>query len=320
MEFELDGKTESVTVDSGVGKEIVKEELRGDIVGNLFYPAKGGKFPVIIHINGGINHIQDARSSLLAREGYLVLELAYNVQDYGQPVLFTRDGMPLEYVEQAIKTILSHQKAYGDRVVLMGQSQAGSTQLPVASELTYKGQRWQKMDEYMQIDDLAELGKYFNLPEEFGQAFSPKYGTFVVLRGPGGFLWKEKEGNEGEFELNYEAAKSIKERRFPLENLNKLHFFSTLDDRTITPSFDLAIELMEYFLGDLPNCHVEHFHSGHLAVLPEIPVVHCSNMSLGQLKCGLIWSSNESEEEKLKEANEYRSIHRRVKEILRENL
>ena len=72
------------------------------------------------------------------------------------------------------------------------KAQAGSTQLPVASELTYKGQRWQKMDEYMQIDDLAELGKYFNLPEEFGQAFSPKYGTFVVLRGPGGFLWKGK--------------------------------------------------------------------------------------------------------------------------------
>ena len=76
---------------------------------------------------------------------------------------------------------------------------------------------------------------------------------------------KEKECSEGEFELNYEAAKSIKERRFPLQNLNKLHFFSTLDDRTITPSSDLAIELMEYFLGDLPNCHVEHFHSGHLA-------------------------------------------------------
>ena len=46
MEFELDGKTESVTVDSGVGNEIIKEELRGDIVGNLFYPSKvsGGCF------------------------------------------------------------------------------------------------------------------------------------------------------------------------------------------------------------------------------------------------------------------------------------
>ena len=40
MEFELNGETEIVTVDSGVGDEIVKEELRGEIVGNLFYPSK----------------------------------------------------------------------------------------------------------------------------------------------------------------------------------------------------------------------------------------------------------------------------------------
>ncbi|CBY12755.1 unnamed protein product [Oikopleura dioica] len=121
MEFELNGETEIVTVDSGVGDEIVKEELRGEIVGNLFYPSKGGKFPVIVHINGGVNHVQDARSSLLAREGYIVLELAYNVQEYGQPVLFLRDAFPLEYVEQSIKKVLAHDKAYGDTVVLIGQ-------------------------------------------------------------------------------------------------------------------------------------------------------------------------------------------------------
>jgi hypothetical protein len=40
---------------------------------------------------------------MLAREGYIVLELAYNVQEYGQPVLFMRDAFPLEYVEQSIK-------------------------------------------------------------------------------------------------------------------------------------------------------------------------------------------------------------------------
>ena len=39
---------------------------------------------------------------MLARKGYCVLELAYNVQEYGQPVLFTRQHFPLEYVENAI--------------------------------------------------------------------------------------------------------------------------------------------------------------------------------------------------------------------------
>ena len=123
------------------------------------------------------------------------------------------------------------------------------------------------MDEYANVDDLELLGKYFTLPEDFSQAFKPKYGTFVVLRSPGGegFLWQEKEGEEGIFEMNYRAANAIKEERFPLENINKLHYFNTLDDRNITPTSELAIEMQEFFLGDLPNCSVEHFHSGHLA-------------------------------------------------------
>merc|ERR1711953_261814 len=100
-------------------------------------------------------------------------------------------------------------------------AQAGSTQLPVASELTYKNQRWPKMDDYgTNIASFSKLGKYFTLPEDFSGAFVPKYGTFVVLRGPDdeGFLWMEKEGEDGIFEINYRAAKAIKERGFPLEN------------------------------------------------------------------------------------------------------
>lgn len=103
LEFFLGGASETVVVESGLQSgEIIKEELRGEIVGNFFYPSKEGKYPVILHINGGINHIQDSRSTMLAREGYCVLELAYNVQEYGQPVLFTRKDFPLEYVEHAI--------------------------------------------------------------------------------------------------------------------------------------------------------------------------------------------------------------------------
>ena len=54
--------SEKIIVDSGVGSAICKEEWRGEIVGNLFYPTgKSDKNKAIIHINGKVPLLQDAR-------------------------------------------------------------------------------------------------------------------------------------------------------------------------------------------------------------------------------------------------------------------
>ena len=53
----LNGKAneeETIEVSGGIGKEILKEEWRDGIVGNLFYPNKPGKFKPIIHLNGSV--------------------------------------------------------------------------------------------------------------------------------------------------------------------------------------------------------------------------------------------------------------------------
>ena len=62
-------RTDTFEFASGIGTELCKEEWRGEMVGNLFYPKKFGKFKPIIHINGSVQLLQDARSILLAREG-----------------------------------------------------------------------------------------------------------------------------------------------------------------------------------------------------------------------------------------------------------
>lgn len=59
---------------------------------------------------------------MLAREGYLVMELGYNLPQYGQQSLFLRHELDLEYFIQSAKLLLQHPKSYGDRVVVMGQS------------------------------------------------------------------------------------------------------------------------------------------------------------------------------------------------------
>ena len=296
-----------------------------------------------MHINGGINHIQDSRSTMLAREGYCVLELAYNVQEYGQPVLFTRKDFPLEYVEHAIMSIVKHERAYGDRVVLMGQckgtdiavgfgslrpdlvefviAQAGMTQLPVATDTSYQGKRWKRMEvNYLQAEELMKLVKYFSFPKDKEDIFRVKYGTFLAFRGDHGPLFLEDEENEGKFYLNENSANSIKEQAFPVHQINKLFFFSTLDDPTMAPSPELAMEASEFFLGHQKNVEMDFIHSGHLAVTPEIPVVEKSVMNFAGMKCEMKWSSNSTDEDKIKEASEHRRLFRKIKETLHSNL
>lgn len=50
-----------IIIDSGIGTVICKEEWRDDIVGNLFYPSSGVAHKVILHINGSVPLLQDAR-------------------------------------------------------------------------------------------------------------------------------------------------------------------------------------------------------------------------------------------------------------------
>ena len=60
---------------------------------------------------------------MLAREGYTVLELGYNLPQYGQKdYLSRREPYDLNYIEMAIKKLLNHHSVYGDKVAIIGQS------------------------------------------------------------------------------------------------------------------------------------------------------------------------------------------------------
>jgi len=122
IEFNIAGENQDFEIESGIGTALVKEEWRGDLIGNLFYPERPGKFKPIIHLNGSVQLLQDARSIMLAGQGYTVLELGYNLPQYGQPDMYSRPSIPLEYVESAIDQLLKHPKVYGDQICLAGHS------------------------------------------------------------------------------------------------------------------------------------------------------------------------------------------------------
>ena len=81
---------EKITISSGIGDQICKEEWRRDIVANLFYPNDGMSHKAILHLNGGVSMLQDGRAIMLAHEGYTVLEIGYSLPQYGQISLFDR--------------------------------------------------------------------------------------------------------------------------------------------------------------------------------------------------------------------------------------
>ena len=62
---------------------------------------------------------------------------------------------------------------------------------------------------------------------------------------------------------------------------------------------------------------LEYFHCGHLAALPNIPIVEKSFMRFNEAKFQMSWSRNESDEEKIKEGHELRRLHQHVLNILK---
>lgn len=138
VKFTMGTVQQTYSIDSGIESTIEKEEWRGGIIGNVFYPKKSGKFKTIVHLNGSVQLLQDARSVMLAREGYLVLELAYNLPQYGQVDMYERSHFPLEYIEQAIDKILKHPRAYGDEVCIMGHSKGGNLALASSAQFRSK--------------------------------------------------------------------------------------------------------------------------------------------------------------------------------------
>ena len=104
---------------------------------NLFYPNDGQCHKGIVHLNGGVPLLQDGRSILLAHQGFTVLEIGYNLIQYGQLGLFDRhpvyDAMKVEHFVAAIRRFLKHPKTYGDRVALIGQCKGGDLAQGIAS-------------------------------------------------------------------------------------------------------------------------------------------------------------------------------------------
>ena len=152
--------------------------------------------------------------------------------------------LSLEYFQQATKKLLSNEKCYGDRVAVVGQckgsdialglasvcpelveltvTQAGSIQAPIACDLSFGERVFKKMELPASVDSLPLSSHLFTINDD--GFISPTWGTFGVLYGPDDFLFKMDE-NTGDWGINYDEAKKIRENGFPLKNIPKIFHF-----------------------------------------------------------------------------------------------
>ncbi len=111
--------------------QIIKEEIRDDIIGNFYQIKEGKSNPVIILLGGSGGNFQNNQAKYLAAKGYSVLDLKYFGYSHLPENL---ERVPLEYINKAIEVV--KQKTGNDmpQVVLIGRSKGAEYALLYASK------------------------------------------------------------------------------------------------------------------------------------------------------------------------------------------
>ena len=127
--------SDEIEVKSGIGETISKTEWRDDHISNLFTPLKQKPKGIVLHLQGSAQLLQDGRSIALANDGFIVLELGYNLPHYGQPSIYFRSSFPLEYIKTAIDRLLQEAiaKEMGySTISILGHSKGGDLAISAA--------------------------------------------------------------------------------------------------------------------------------------------------------------------------------------------
>lgn len=213
---------------------------------------------------------------MLAREGYVVLEIGYNLPQYGQENLFTRrTPQPLEYFETAIKRLLQHPKSYGDKVAVIGQSKGVDLAIGIAT----------KMPNLVEVA-ITNSGHLLNpilIPQSFRNHTIPNIMSnfieemleYVEL----GILVMDDEGymrnqhgqfqfyhhnfdplfqqlNDGNWAFSYSVAAEMKRMGYNLNAANKIVHCQTLQDPTHSDWFKLITDHNYSCCASLVNFYV----------------------------------------------------------------
>jgi len=130
-------------------------------------------------------------------------------------------------------------------------------------------------------------------------------GYFRMFHYDNNFMFAAKNG---EWVLNRDAFMKSKQAGYPITETNKIVHFQTTADPTQAPTSALAKEIAELALEGT-NADLDFINSGHLCILPTIPMSTKSVVAYGNAKVVMEWSRR-SHDEKPDEAKECEKLYR----------
>lgn len=112
-------------------QNILKKEIRGKVIGNFYSHLDKTKRPTIVLLAGSDGNFQHRKSCYLASKGFNVLDLKY----FGAEGLSERlEGVPLEYLKNAIDRLKKYPSVDTSKIALMGRSKGAEYALLYASK------------------------------------------------------------------------------------------------------------------------------------------------------------------------------------------
>jgi len=112
------------------GSGVRLHEIRTNVIGDLYLPPTSGRVPGLILLGGSDGQPMKERSTLLASNGYAVLNLFY----FGHgPLPKQFAEVPLEYLTNAVSWLQAHERVDPTRVGLIGYSRGAEAALLIAT-------------------------------------------------------------------------------------------------------------------------------------------------------------------------------------------
>jgi len=275
-----------------------RQEIRTNVVGDLYCPAKTGRLPGIILLGGSDGEPMKERSALLASNGYVVLNLFYFGHDSLQKNLVE---VPIEYLTNAVSWLLTQVQVDPDRIAVIGHSR-GSEAAFIIGTLCPNVRAVVGVAPSSVVWPGPGASGYFHSAWSLHGKELP-YVPVKFSKGVGAFLKEITGGTQIEHRpLFVDALKNkaaVEKARIPVENIKgAVLLISGKDDRA-WPSESMAEAIMTSLRKHrhpFTYRHLSYEKAGHSFGLPSVPRKENSNdvFKMGGTPAGNATAATES--------------------------
>jgi uncharacterized protein len=264
---------------------IRRQELRTNLVGDFYLPARAEKVPGIILLGGSDGEPMSERSALLAAQGYAVLNLFYFGSD---PLPKHFSEVPLEYLTNAVAWLQVRESVDSARLAVIGYSRGTEAALLMGTFCPQVRAVVAVAPSSVVWPGPGASGYFHSAWSLLGKELP--YVPLKLSKGLGAYLKELTGGTQIEHRPLFEEAlknkRAVERAAIPVENLHSAVLLISGKDDRVWPSAPMAEQILARLRDHkFPfTCrHISYDNAGHSFGLPGRPR---TNDSAGTFKMG----------------------------------